>query len=125
MWLVAGAIGPFRAGGPIGLNGQVSNPESAARISRGDVSAEPGIGRLVDASPSRRLCVVAVEAEHELALAQEGLRVGVELTVERRLAIGGPMIVSLGRTRLALARSVAATIRVAPANATTESDAGA
>jgi Fe2+ transport system protein FeoA len=90
----------------------VSNPEQATWISRGAASTEPDLSRLVDAVPSRRLSVVAIGPDHESALAQEGLRVGVEISVERRLALGGPMIVRLGRTRLALARSVAATILV-------------
>jgi Fe2+ transport system protein FeoA len=103
----------------------VSNPESATRISRGTVSTQPDVDRLVDAAPSRRLRVVAVGADHDTALAQEGLRVGVEITVERRLALGGPMIVRLGRTRLALARRVAATILVATADAAVEAGIGA
>jgi Fe2+ transport system protein FeoA len=123
MWPAAGAIGPFRDHGSVRLNRRVSNPESAARISRGKVSAKPDTGRLVDAAPNRRLCVVAVGVDHESALAQEGLRVGVVISVERRLALGGPMIVCLGRTRLALARSVAATVLVTTAAA--ESGAGA
>ena len=63
--------------------------------------------------PGRRLRVVAVAPEHEPALAQEGLGIGVEISVERRLALGGPLIVRLGRTRLALARTVAGSILVA------------
>ncbi len=34
--------------------------------------------------------------------------------VERRLALGGPLIVRLGRTRLAVARRVAADVLVEP-----------
>ena len=48
-------------------------------------------------------------------LAPEGIDVGVELCVERRLALGGPLIVRLGRARLAMARSVAAGVTVEPA----------
>lgn len=66
----------------------------------------------MNAAPGRRLRVVAVGPDHEPALAQEGLREGAEISVERRLALGGPMIVRLGRTRLALARSVATTVLV-------------
>ena len=92
----------------------MSNSESTTRISDRSASAAPELDRLAGATPNRRLRVVAVEPDHEAALAQEGLRVGVEIALERRLGLGGPLIVRLGRTRLALARSVAATIHVAP-----------
>ena len=69
-------------------------------------------GRLVDAPTNQPLRVVAVGPEHQSALTQEGLGLGSEISVERRLALGGPMVVRLGRTRLALARSVAAAILV-------------
>jgi Fe2+ transport system protein FeoA len=70
------------------------------------------------------LVVVAIGHEQESALVQEGLAVGTEITVERRLALGGPMIVHTGRTRLALARSVAATIRVAAVDEAKQSGRG-
>ncbi len=40
-------------------------------------------------------------------LAFEGIVVGGLLTPERRLPLGGPIVVSLGRARLALGRDVA------------------
>ena len=73
-------------------------------------------GRLVDAPTNQPLRVVAVGPDHQSALSQEGLGLGSAISVERRLALGGPMVVRLGRTRLALARSVAAAILVTPAD---------
>jgi hypothetical protein len=125
MWLAAGAIGLFRDGGRIRLNGPVDNPESATRISDGTLTARPDLDRLLDAAPRRPLLVVVVGPDDESALAREGLGVGAEISIERRVAFGGPLIVRLGRTRLALARSVAATILVAPADAAIESGSDA
>jgi Fe2+ transport system protein FeoA len=113
MWPAAGAIGPFRNGCPIWLNVPVSNPESATRKSGGRKSDPPGPTRLVDAAPGQQQHVVAVGPDHETTLSHEGLGAGSEISVERRLALGGPLIVRLGRTRLALARTVAREILVA------------
>ena len=106
--------------GRIGLNVPVSNSELATRVSERREVLRPRLGRLVEAVPGRRLRVVDVSADHQSALVQEGLSVGTEITVERRLALGGPLIVHIGRTRLALARIVAATIRVTAADEATE-----
>ena len=53
-----------------------------------------------------------MESARRAALAQEGIFEGAPITVERRLALGGPLIVRLGRTRLAVARRVAADVLV-------------
>jgi Fe2+ transport system protein FeoA len=106
--------------GPIGLNVPVTNSELATRVSDSSAVPPPGVGRLVEAVPGWRLRVVHIGPDHESALVQEGLAVGTEITVERRLALGGPLIVRTGRTRLALARSVAGTIRVVAADEATE-----
>jgi Fe2+ transport system protein FeoA len=124
MWPVRGAIGPYHRPGPIGLNVPVTNSELATRVSDGSAVPPPGVGRLIEAVPGRRLRVVEIGADHESALVQEGLAVGSEITVERRLALGGPLIVHIGRTRLALARSVAGTIRVVAADEATEPGRG-
>jgi len=47
-------------------------------------------------------------------LAAEGLHRGDVVEVETRLPLGGPVIVRLGRARVALARGVAAQVVVAP-----------
>ncbi len=58
------------------------------------------------------LRVSAVEAGSAASLLSEGIGPGVEVSVERKLALGGPVIVRLGGARLALARSIAATVQV-------------
>jgi Fe2+ transport system protein FeoA len=89
----------------------MSNSELATRVS--GASAERG--RLVDADPGRSVRVLAVDAEHRPALLSEGLDVGVDVQVERRLAFGGPLVIRVGRARLAVSRAVAAGIEVEPA----------
>ncbi len=69
----------------------------------------------MDAALERQLRVVAIESACRVSLSPEGIDVGVEVSVERRLALGGPLIVRLGRTRLAIARSLAAGVVVEPA----------
>jgi len=58
--------------------------------------------------------VTAVGAEHGPALAREGLGPGATVTVDAHAPFGGPLLVGVGRARLAVARSVAATVEVAP-----------
>jgi len=69
----------------------------------------------VDARPGRLFVVAEVEAASAASLLSEGVGPGVELELERKLALGGPVVVRLGRARLALARSLAAEIVVEPA----------
>ncbi len=94
---------------------QVSNSELATRESI-DRMARAAPIRLVDAAAGEPLRILAVETSRQGALAQEGLGVGAIVSVERRLALGGPIILRLGRARLAIARSVAAAILVQPAS---------
>jgi Fe2+ transport system protein FeoA len=56
--------------------------------------------------------VVAVPSGDADRLASEGLRPGDVLLVEARLPLGGPVVVRLGRARVALARRVAGAIVV-------------
>ena len=46
------------------------------------------------------------------ALEQEGVIAGARLKVERRVGMGGPIIVRLGRARLAISRATAAGVEV-------------
>lgn len=55
--------------------------------------------------------------EHRVTLGQEGLVKGAEVAIESVVPMGGPFIVRLGGTRLAIARSIARAIRVAPLGA--------
>ena len=58
--------------------------------------------------------VLIVPSEDVDRLAAEGLHQGDILQVEARLPLGGPVVVRLGRARVALARRVAAAIVVEP-----------
>ncbi len=71
--------------------------------------------RLVDAAVGRPLLVTAIDPACRASLTPEGIDLGVEITIERRLALGGPFILRLGRARLAIARSIARGIFVEPA----------
>lgn len=89
----------------------MSNSELPARVSRARVA---GTMQLVDAAVGQPLRVTSLDPAHRASLAPEGIDVGVELSVERCLALGGPLIVRLGRARLAIARSIAAGLIVEP-----------
>ena len=89
----------------------VSNSELPTRISG---QAVAGRVALVAAVARRPLRVVAIEAACREALAPEGIDVGVHLSIERRLALGGPVIVRMGGARLALSRSLARGVFVEP-----------
>ena len=91
----------------------VDNSESATRVSS-DRGVVPERGLLSDAVVRRPLRVVGVDPACRASLVPEGIGVGVEISVERRLALGGPLIVRLDRARLAIARSVAAGVVVEP-----------
>jgi Fe2+ transport system protein FeoA len=56
--------------------------------------------------------IAAIREEYATELAREGLQVGVEVGVEAAAPFGGPLIVRVGRARIAIARRVAGTIEV-------------
>lgn len=58
--------------------------------------------------------VVRIEPAHVDELATEGLRPGVRIGIDAAAPLGGPLVVSVGRARVALARAVAKTILVEP-----------
>ena len=89
----------------------VSNSELPTRISDQVLA---GRVALVAAVAQRPLRVVAIDAACRASLAPEGVDVGVQLSIERRLALGGPVIVRLGGARLALSRSLARGVFVEP-----------
>lgn len=70
---------------------------------------------LLDAGAIAR--VVAVGPSDVERLAAEGLHAGERLEVEVRLPLGGPLVVRVGRARIAIARTVAAGILVEPEQA--------
>jgi len=67
---------------------------------------------LANLSVGARSRVVAVPPEEAERLAAEGLHRGDSLEVEVVLPLGGPVVVRLGRARIAVARRVAAGIMV-------------
>lgn len=77
------------------------NPEQVTRDSR-----------LIDVFPGVEVRIARLEAGAR-AVSAEGLVPGAVISVERRVRLGGPVIVRLGRARLALARAVAREIVVA------------
>jgi Fe2+ transport system protein FeoA len=75
--------------------------------------ASPHIA-LVDLVAGSRARVVSVPDRDADRLAAEGLQPGGELELEALLPLGGPIVVRIGRARVALARQVAAAIAVEP-----------
>jgi Fe2+ transport system protein FeoA len=69
---------------------------------------------LVDLDPGVVARVVAVPPAELDRLAAEGLHVGDVVQVEVRLPLGGPVVVLLGRARVAISRTVAGRISVDP-----------
>jgi len=68
------------------------------------------------ARPGDRLVVRGVSPQHGPALAAEGIAVGVEVEVESAVPFGGPLVVRVGRARLALAREAAQAVEVEAAS---------
>jgi Fe2+ transport system protein FeoA len=60
---------------------------------------------------------VAVGIAHVERLAAEGLHAGDRVEVEVCLPLGGPVVVRVGRARLAIAREIAGSILVEPGHA--------
>jgi Fe2+ transport system protein FeoA len=74
---------------------------------------------LATIEPGRPVRVLTVAHADAAELAREGLMPGSVVTVRSRTPLGGPLVVALGRARLALASPLAARInveRVAPAD---------
>ncbi len=83
-------------------------------------SASPRSGAAAGAPPTSldrlplgsRGVVRSVGTDHEATLAREGIEPGSDVVVEASAPFGGPIVVRVGRARLALARSVARTVAV-------------
>lgn len=56
--------------------------------------------------------VAAIADDDLLALADVGIHEGSRIRVERRLPLGGPVIVEAGRARISVARPVGARTRI-------------
>jgi Fe2+ transport system protein FeoA len=69
------------------------------------------------ARPGDRLLVGSIAEQHRAALAAEGLVCGVLAEVESAVPFGGPIVVRIGRARLAVARAAARGVTVSVARA--------
>jgi ferrous iron transport protein A len=83
------------------------------------MDASPPVA-LSELDPGVAARVEAVPPADAARLAAEGLHRGDLLEVEARLPLGGPVVVRLGRARVALARGVAAGILVRRGSAADE-----
>jgi oxygen-dependent protoporphyrinogen oxidase len=112
--------------------GRAAADAIATLLSSGDGAAVPAVVRkvgtgapgrprlTVDGLPiGREATVVGIDPEHGEDLALEGLHPGTEVTVASRAPLGGPLVVGIGRARIAVARKVAAGIAVELAEAET------
>jgi Fe2+ transport system protein FeoA len=70
--------------------------------------------RLRDAPLGECVTVVAIDPDHLEELAFEGVHVGSLVTVRGRAPLGGPLLVGVGRARVAVARVVADAVTVRP-----------
>lgn len=84
----------------------------------GDMVLPTAPHRLATLRRGEPALVEAVLDDHAAELAREGIRPGVELLVESATPFGGPLIVRVGRARVAVARRVAATIAISQPPAT-------
>jgi len=66
--------------------------------------------------------VASVGPAHRAELAREGVRPGVDLSVASAAPFDGPLVLRLGRARVALDRSVARTIEMTVGDRSTASD---
>lgn len=64
--------------------------------------------------------ILAVTPEHRAALGREGVAPGTVVVLQASAPFGGPVIIGLGRARVALARSVARSIDVTLADEPTD-----
>lgn len=68
---------------------------------------------LASAPPGELVTVMEVRGEHRDELLVHGIRPGVQLTVDGDAPFGGPRIVRLGGSRVAIDRRLARTVAVA------------
>jgi Fe2+ transport system protein FeoA len=97
------ALGPYRDEGRFGGIDSVSSVRPATTPET-----------LAAAPVGARLRVVAVDPAHADELVREGLLPGTVLEVASRTPLGGPVIVVLGRVRIALSAQVAAGVSTEP-----------
>jgi oxygen-dependent protoporphyrinogen oxidase len=88
-------------------------PSTSARNETLGVDRDGPASRLDQVAVGLGGRVVSVEPAHRADLAHEGVRTGVHLSVSSAAPFGGPLVLRVGGARIALARSVAATVEVA------------
>ena len=103
----ADAVGTLLSQGERATTGSVASVDPVA------VPAPAGGGLTLDALPVGRAArVVSIAGDHHADLALEGLLPGTAVAVASRSPLGGPLVVGIGRARIAVARSVASKISV-------------
>jgi protoporphyrinogen/coproporphyrinogen III oxidase len=112
--------------------GRAAADSIASLLSSGGVAATAAVRHKAGAGASgrprltldglpigRAATVVSIDPEHGDDLALEGLHPGTAVAVASRAPLGGPLVVGIGRARIAVARQVAAGISVELADAET------
>ena len=106
---VEGVLGGLRADGRRPTETRAMTPGASPDPDPAHVSVP--LHRIAPGSGGR---VASVGAAHRAELAREGVRPGADLSVSAAAPFDGPLVLRIGRARVALARSVAATVNVTP-----------
>ena len=105
----AEAVATYLSGGAGDTTSAPSSVGAANKAGRTEAST----AITLDGLPvGRAATVVAIDPEHGEDLALEGLHEGTRVAVASRAPLGGPLVVGIGRARIAVARRVAAGISV-------------
>ncbi len=94
-------------------------PGSPPPVPAAPAGSSPG-GTLDRVATGSGAWVLSVGSDHRDELSAEGLRPGVRVDVDSAAPLGGPLVVSVGRARVALARAVARTVVVSQAEPAAE-----
>jgi Fe2+ transport system protein FeoA len=93
--------------------GAVTRLLSGAPAAEDPAPVRDALGLTLDALPvGQSARVVAIDGEHHADLALEGVLPGTTVVVSSRSPLGGPLVVGIGRARVAVARSVASQVEV-------------
>jgi oxygen-dependent protoporphyrinogen oxidase len=93
--------------------GAVTRLLSGAPAAEDPAPVRVALGLTLDALPvGQSARVVAIDGEHHADLALEGVLPGTTVVVSSRSPLGGPLVVGIGRARVAVARSVASQVAV-------------
>lgn len=78
-------------------------------------TGRPAVSRtLADVRRGESVLVTSIAMDAAPVLHRQGVLPGERVTVETHAPFGGPIVVRLGRARIAIARSLAAAVDVAP-----------